>query len=118
MAEEKKTITIAVESVDQMHQRLRLALRGQPERPTWSFASRELLWKTFSPRRFDMVEVMAGAGPLSIREIARRMSRDVKAVHSDVHFFLEKRILHRTADGKVEFPYDAVHVDFTITKAA
>jgi predicted transcriptional regulator len=49
---------------------------------------------------------------------SRRVGRDVKAVHGDVQTLLNAGILDRTADGRVVFPYDAVHVDFTLTKAA
>jgi predicted transcriptional regulator len=55
---------------------------------------------------------------MPIREAARRAGRDVKAVHGDVHALLDVGILERSAAGLVIFPYDAVHVDFTITKTA
>ena len=47
---------------------------------------------------------MTGAGPLAIRETARRVGRDVKAVHGDVHALLSAGILRKTSDGQVEFP--------------
>jgi hypothetical protein len=41
----------------------------------------------------------------------------VKAVHSDVQALLKAGVLHR--DGRnIVFPYDAVHVDFMLIKAA
>ena len=60
---------------------------------------------------------MTGQGAMSIREAARRVGRDVKAVHGDVHALVDAGVLDRTSEGFV-FPYDAVHVDFTLTKAA
>jgi predicted transcriptional regulator len=56
---------------------------------------------------------MAGQGGLSIREIARRVGRDVKAVHGDVHALIEAGLLDRDGSGLVAFPFDAVRVDFT-----
>ena len=56
-----------------------------------------------------------GAGPVGVRELARRMNRDVKNVHTDVQAMAEAGVIDRADDGKVVFPYDAVHVDFTIT---
>ncbi len=50
---------------------------------------------------------MTGAGPVSIREAARRLGRDVKAVHSDVHLLLDAGILQKTDDGRIVFPFDA-----------
>ena len=55
---------------------------------------------------------------MSIREAARRAGRDVKAVHSDVHTLLDAGILERSADEQIIAPYDAVHVDLTLFKAA
>ena len=60
---------------------------------------------------------MTGQGAMSIREAARRVGRDVKAVHGDVQALLGAGVIDRTDDGIV-FPYDAVHVDFMLTKAA
>lgn len=61
---------------------------------------------------------MTGQGPLGLREIARRVNRDVKAVHDDVHALLDAGVLDRTEDGQFVFSYDAVRVDFTISTAA
>jgi predicted transcriptional regulator len=49
-----------------------------------SFASEELHWKVLIAKRWAMLKAMNGAGPLALREIARRVERDVKAVHADV----------------------------------
>lgn len=45
------------------------------------------------------------------------MGRDVKAVHSDVHALLNIGILQNTDKGLIDFPFDAVHVDFTLKAA-
>ncbi len=60
---------------------------------------------------------MTCAGVLSIREGARRVGRDVKAVHGDVHALLNAGVIDRR-DGGVEFRYDGVHVDFMLKTAA
>ena len=48
---------------------------------------------------------------------ARRVERDVKAVHSEVHALLAAGMLRKNADGRIEFPFDAVHVDFMLKAA-
>ena len=58
-----------------------------------------------------------GRGPVSIREAARRVGRDVKAVHGDVRALLNAGLLDKTEDGKIVFPYDAIHVDFLVKAA-
>ena len=60
---------------------------------------------------------MTGQGALSIREAARRVGRDVKAVHGDVTALVHAGALDR-AEAGVVYRYDAVQVDFTLTKAA
>ena len=70
-----------------------------------------------TPKRWDIIRAMTGAGPLSIREVARRVNRDVKAVHGDVTALIKAGVINKTEDGKVEFPYDRVHVDFEIKAA-
>jgi len=83
-----------------------------------SFASAELLWEVLTAKRWEILKAMAGAGPLSIREIARRVERDVKAVHGDVHALLKAGIISKTPEGRLSFPYEAIHVDFTLKAVA
>jgi len=82
-----------------------------------SFASPELLWKVLTSKRWELLKALCGAGPVSIREAARRVERDVKAVHGDVVALLNAGLLSRTDDGAIEFPYDAVKVEFLLRAA-
>jgi hypothetical protein len=41
----------------------------------------------------------------------------VKAVHGDVHALLAAGVLRKNGNGKIEFPFDAVHVDFVLKAA-
>lgn len=59
-----------------------------------------------------------GNRPLSIRDLARRVQRDVKAVHADVTALVKAGIVEKTTTGKIHFPYDAIHVDFIMKAAA
>jgi predicted transcriptional regulator len=70
-----------------------------------------------SGKRWEVLNAMTGAGAMSIREAARRVERDVKAVHGDVTALLNARILSKTDDGMIDFPYDAIHVDFMLKAA-
>ena len=82
-----------------------------------SFATPELLWKVLTAKRWDILKAMAGQGPMSLRAAARCVGRDVKSVHADVHALLNAGVLRRTDKGAIEFPYDAVHVEFTLRAA-
>lgn len=114
-----KTVTLDVRSPsDAMADFTHAWKTGKPQRSARiSFATPELLWKVLTEKRWELLKAMCGAGPMSIREAARRAGRDVKAVHGDVTALLDAGILNRTPDGKVEFPYDAVKVEFMLQAA-
>lgn len=82
-----------------------------------SFATPELLWRVLTEKRWELLKVLCGAEPVSIREAARRVGRDVKAVHGDVTALLNAGVLDRTEDGYIVFPYEAVKVEFLLQAA-
>jgi predicted transcriptional regulator len=82
-----------------------------------AFATPELLWQVLTAKRWDLLKVLCGSGPVSIRETARRVGRDVKAVHGDVMALLNAGVLTRVADGRIAFPFDAVKVEFVLQAA-
>lgn len=113
-----KTVTVGVSSVRDVQRRIAAAFRGQRQGAHISFASEEVLWKTLTPKRWVILKLMAGQGPMAIREIARRVDRDVRAVHSDAHVLRNAGLIERTDDGRVDCPYDAIHVNFVLSTAA
>jgi predicted transcriptional regulator len=111
-----KTVTIGVASPGEAKRRAASAFAGKRQGEFICFASADLLWKV--PKRWAMLKAMACEGPLAIREIARRLGRDVRAVHSDVHALLNAGVIERGDDGKLLFDYDTIHVDFVLRAAA
>jgi predicted transcriptional regulator len=91
---------------------------GKPEKATRiSLASPELLWQVLTAKRWELLKTLCGAGPVSIREAARRAGRDVKAVHGDVTALLKAGVLDRAPGGGIVFPYEAVKVEFLLQAA-
>lgn len=91
---------------------------GKPQKSARiSFATPELLWRVLTQKRWELLKALCGAGPVSIREAARRAGRDVKAVHGDVTALLNAGVLDRTDDGRIVFPFDAVKVEFLLQAA-
>jgi len=82
-----------------------------------SFAAPELLWQVLTAKRWELLKTLCGAGPISIREAARRVNRDVKAVHGDITALLSAGVLSRTEVGEIEFPFEAVKVEFLLQAA-
>ncbi|MBI3785240.1 MAG: DNA-binding protein [Deltaproteobacteria bacterium] len=82
-----------------------------------AFAKPELLWQVLTAKRWELLKALCGAGRVSIREAARRVGRDVKAVHGDVKALLAAGLINRTADGGIEFPFQAIKVEFVLQAA-
>jgi predicted transcriptional regulator len=115
---EMRTVTLAVSSRGNTNTRVLRSFAGEAQGDIISFESPALLFKVLSGKRWQLLNLMTGAGPMTIRELARRLARDVKAVHGDVHALLTAGILQKTGTGLIEFPFDALHVDFMLKAAA
>ena len=115
-----KTVTLEVRSLKDSLKSAAAAAKSRRAMSTAriSFASAELLWQVLTAKRWEILKAMTGAGALSIREIARRVHRDVKAVHADVHALLRAGIVSKTAEARVLFPYEAIHVDVVLNAVA
>ena len=114
-----KTVVLEVQSLSEALGAAARAMKtGRGEREAHiAFASPELLWRVLTAKRWDLLRAMTGAGPMSVREAARRVRRDVKAVHGDVTALLAAGVLRRTATRAVEFPFDSVKVEFMLRAA-
>jgi predicted transcriptional regulator len=113
-----RTVTLDVSSRENTNRRFLRACEGEVQGDYISFESPALLFKVLSGKRWDVLNHMTGSGPMTIRELARRLGRDVKAVHGDVHALLDAGILNKTEAGQIVFPFDALHVDFMLKEAA
>jgi predicted transcriptional regulator len=112
-----KTVTLEVATLKNVKRRVQEAFKGRKQGTRISFATPELLFRVMTAKRWELIRTMTGAGPLSIREAARRIDRDVKGVHGDVHALLNAGILQKTDDGLIIFPFDAVRVDIMLHAA-
>jgi predicted transcriptional regulator len=114
-----KTVTLDVRSPsDAMADFTQTWKTGKPKRSAHiSFSTPELLWKVLTEKRWELLKALCGIGPVSIREAARRVGRDVKAVHGDVTALLNAGVLDRTEDGRIIFPFEAVKVEFLLQAA-
>ncbi len=114
-----KTLTLDVRApCESMAEFVHAWKTGEGERTArMSFATPELLWKVLTAKRWELLKAMCAAGPISIREAARRVNRDVKAVHGDITALLNAGVLDRVEDGRVIFPFDAIKVEFLLRAA-
>jgi len=112
-----RIVTLDVCSLEEVNRRVLAAFKGEEQGATISFVTPALLFKVLTGKRWDLLNTMTGAEPMTIREAARRVARDVKAVHADVQALLNAGVLSKDDNGKIVFPYDAIHVDFMVKAA-
>lgn len=114
-----KTVVFEVRSLaETLADASRLMQTGRPEgEARIAFATPELLWKVLTAKRWELLKALCGAGPISIRELARRVGRDVKAVHGDVTALLAAGVINHATGGGIEFPFEAVKVEFMLQAA-
>jgi predicted transcriptional regulator len=65
--------------------------------------------------RWALLHALQGQGPMSARELARRVARDVRRVHDDVGVLAGLGLFERTDSGGVACPFEAVQIDMRLT---
>lgn len=71
-----------------------------------------LLLRTLTPARWDLLDRLREAGPLSIYQLAKRLGRDYKNVHTDVTALIGLGLIERQSDARVSVPWDVVRAEF------
>ena len=79
-----------------------------------TLAKLPLLLKALSPARWTLLESLRKAGPLSIYELAKRLERDYKNVHTDVTQLAALGVIERTSDNRVLVPWDLLRAEWAI----
>ena len=92
--------------------------RNEPQPPRYLFDTQEALLDTLTSNRWAILKTLTSAGPLGVRELSRRVGRDVRAVHADAQRLVSIGLIDKTKDGKLHFPYDGVHIEMQWRAAA
>jgi predicted transcriptional regulator len=71
-----------------------------------------LLLRTLTPARWDLLDRLRDAGPLSIYQLAKQLGRDYKNVHTDVAALARIALIERRADGGVSVAWDVIRAEF------
>ena len=74
--------------------------------------------EVFSPKRWELVERLKAAGPLSIYALAKQLSRHYRNVHKDVTALIEWMVIEKDDSGKVFVPWDEIDVRWPLVKHA
>ena len=76
-----------------------------------SLANLPLLLRTLTAARWELLEQLRDAGPLSIYQLAKRLGRDYKNVHTDVSRLMEIGLIEKR-DARVQVAWDVVRAEF------
>ncbi|EGG5219873.1 winged helix-turn-helix transcriptional regulator [Salmonella enterica] len=111
-------ITIRVASLNEVRRNTVTAMQGDKSArgEFITFLSFSNLHNTLIPKSMDILNTMTGEGELTFREVASRVGRDVKAVHTDVTALIKCGIVERGNSGVI-FPYDGMYFDFLLSHA-
>jgi predicted transcriptional regulator len=89
---------------------------GRAMRPleVLSFPDLPTLSKTLSQARWSLLQKLRAGGALSIYELAKRLGRDYKNVHTDVTQLAALGLIERGEDGLVSVPWDLLRAEFRL----
>jgi predicted transcriptional regulator len=106
----------AADALDRFEAAWNRRVEGRPVRTlhVLTVADLPLLLKTLSPARWTLLEALRGAGPLSIYELARRLGRNYKNVHTDVTQLAALGLIERSSDNRVLVPWNLLRAEWSL----
>ena len=118
---ETRTLTVTINP--DWRASLRAAARGAfaadaYQGETLNFETPAAFFARLTEKRWAMLHALQGAGEVAVRELARRLGRDVKRVHEDAGVLVELGLIERTERGGLVCPFDDIHVDMHLRRAA
>lgn len=88
---------------------------GTYQGETLNFETPGSFFSRLTERRWLLLNELLGAGTVGIRELARRVERDVKRVHEDAAALVEIGLIEKDEHGALACPYDSIHVDMRMS---
>lgn len=106
-----ETLVIEVATDAELNARILWAAEcGEPQPLGYFFEIEEDLLDTISANRFGILKALVGAGPISVRELALLVGRNVRATHADAQRLKKIGLIKESTDGDLFFPYDAFNI--------
>jgi predicted transcriptional regulator len=89
---------------------------GTYEGETLSFETPGAFFSHLTERRWQLLTKLLGSGTVGVRELARRLGRDVKRVHEDAAALVELGLIEKDERGALHCPYENIHVDMMMSQ--
>jgi len=119
MPNEMNTLRIEVSSQETSAALAIKALEtGRPQGRHLSFETPEMLVRMLGGHRLAVLNALLGGKAMGVRELARRLGRDVRAVHNDTEKLVQVGIVEKAEDGKLSCEYREIVCEFALRRAA
>lgn len=116
MAKRTLTITMQPDWRSTLRATAKQARTKRYQGETLNFEDPGVFFGRLSERRWTLVRVLLGAGEISLRELARRVERDVRRVHDDVTVLTDLGLVERSSSGGVLCPFADIHIDMHMSR--
>jgi len=119
-----RTLTISIEpdldaEMAQFAERAKRGIEtGQYQGETLNFATPATFFSHLSTHRWNILTCLLDSGTLGVRELARRVGRDVRRVHEDAGELVHLGLLEKTAQGALRCPYGRINIDMALMSHA
>jgi predicted transcriptional regulator len=99
---------------------LQQTLAAEPVAPYFGvgFETMAQFGEVFTPKRWELVETLKAAGPLTIYGLAKRLSRHYRNVHKDVTALIDWMVIEKDAECRVFVPWDEIAVRWPLMRSA
>ena len=118
MTKRRLTITLQPDWKEALRHAGRRASARSYQGEVLNFETPGVFFGRMTERRWAIVRALQGQGEMAVRELARRVERDVKRVHEDVQELLDLGLVERGEGGGVMCPFSTVHIDMELRAAA
>ena len=119
MTKRRLTITLGSDRRAALRQAGKAATASTYEGETLNFETPAAFFGRLTERRWGLVQALQhDGGTVGVRELARRLGRDVKRVHEDAAELVILGLVERTEVGALRCPFCDIHVDMHMATAA
>lgn len=116
MAGSRRTLELRIgdarDALDRFEAAWNRRTEGRRSLQVLSLADLPLLLRTLTPARWQLLDRLRDEGPVSVYQLAKRLGRDYKNVHTDVTALVRIGLIERLGDGQVTVPWDVVRAEF------
>lgn len=106
----------AADALDRFEAAWNRAAEGRTVAPlsVLTFADLPGLLRTLTPARWELLAALRRAGPLSVYQLAKRIQRDYKNVHTDVARLAELGLIERLESARIAVTWDLIRAELRL----